>query len=317
MCFKMRGRHLLWAVLPIILLPIPSILAQDTSRILRVEANIRILSDFYSEEEIRLTYVAVSGSILGDEFRIPGEISQLEVRDPEGRIEFSKRGTENLTVVRFFFRNALRPGRKYDVTLTYRSSNFTYKAGNLWGYSTILLAGSSVDQWSLVLEIPGEVDLHLPEGEALEGLRRIHREDGRTFCEWTASDTDSLAVAMGYSPVEAARRSRLVLYLSIAGVILVAALAGYLLHGLAPERGKEMPKAAELAVKLLEDRERRIIRELSGGQKLTQAELVKATKLSKATVSRAVVELERRRIVDRERSGRVIRVKLQDWILET
>jgi uncharacterized membrane protein len=120
---------------------------------------------------------------------------------------------------------------------------------------------------------------------------------------------------MGYSPIQVASESRLIVYLALVGVFLVAGVAGYLLRGLVPQ--KKTPKGVEIAIKLLEDRERRIVRELAGGQSLTQAELVKATKLSKATVSRAVVELERRRVVARERSGRVVRARLQDWILET
>ena len=170
-------------------------------------------------------------------------------------------------------------------------------------------------RWSLILELPGDVEIYPPSGDALTGLRRISHDRGLTICEWVAEDSDSLPIAIGWAPLVENAPSRLLVYLGLAGVVLVAAVAGFLLRALMPP--KRVPKAVEIATKILEDRERRIVRELAGGQNLTQMELVKATKLSKATVSRAVVELERRRVVTRESSGRVIRVKLQDWILET
>ncbi len=313
----MGGKRLTWVVLCLLLLLSTRASAQDESRITRVTGRIKVLPNLISEEEVRVTYLGVSGSVLGDEFRIPGEISNLKVRDAQGSIDFSKRRAGNITIVRYFFRTSLRPEKQQEITITYRSANFTSKSGNLWGYSTIFLAASPVDEWSVTLELPGEAELYLPSGDALLGLKRVHHESGATICEWSATDSDRLALAIGYSPVEGTSKPMLLLYLALAGAMLVAAVAGFLVRTLVPQKRKRVPKAVEMAVKILEDRERRIVRELAAGQRLTQAELVKVTKLSKATVSRAVVELERRRVVNRERSGRVIRVKLQDWILET
>ncbi len=312
----MGGGRQAWALLSLLLVSLPAVSCQGEARLVEVRANIKVLPSLFSEERIEIAYAGVSGNVLGDELRIPGEILDLEVADPQGRIDFTKRTTGNLTVVRFFFRTGLKPGKEQKISISYRSSNFTSKQGNLWQYSTVFLAGSNVESWSVVLEIPGSVDLFPPTGSGLEGLRRVRYEPDRTFCEWAAQDQESLAVAMGYSPVERSPESRLLFYFALTGIFAVVVLAAYLARTLYPEK-KEVPKAVEIAVKILEDRERRIARELAGGQSLTQAELVKATKLSKATVSRAVVELERRRVVTRERSGRVVRVKLQDWILET
>ncbi len=311
----MGGRHLAWLVLCLLLLCTHPSFAQDESRIIQVRGTITVLTNMYSEEEIQLTYRGISGSILGDEFRVPGEISNLKVRDSLGSIDYSKRKSGNVTIVRFYFRSSLRPEKEQEITISYVSSNFTSKSGNLWKYSTILFAGSVVDQWFVTLELPAEVRVCLPTGEALTGLRHISYESGRTICEWSASDTDTLPIAIGHSPLKETGKSRLFVYLALAGVLLVVAAAGFLVRTIVPS--KKVPKAVEIAVKILEDRERRIVRELARGQKLTQAELVKVTKLSKATISRAVVELERRRIVDRERSGRVVRAKLRNWILET
>ena len=290
-------------------------MAQDQAGITSIRGLIQVQPNLYSEEELEVTYRGISGTILGDEFRLPGEISNLEVRDGEGILDFSKKMVEGITIVRYIFRRGLKPGNEDRITISYRSSNFTYKSGNIWGYSTLLLAGSEVDEWVVTLEIPGDVELYLPTGEAGSGLRRVAHEGDRTVCEWGKANSERMAVAMGYSPIEVKSESRLIVYLVLAGVFLVAGVAGYLIRGLVPQ--KKSPKGVEIAVKILEDRERRIVRELAGGQSLTQAELVKATKLSKATVSRAVVELERRRVVARERSGRVVRVRLQDWVMET
>lgn len=304
-----------WLV-PLLILILPcSVHALDEARITSIRGIISIQPDLYSEEELEITYAGVAGIILGDEFHLPGEISGLGVRDDEGSLDFSKRMDDGITTVRFIFRRGLRPGREYRVTIDYRSANFTSKSGSVWGYSTLLMAGSEVDEWVVTLEIPDDVELYLPTGPALEGLRLVVHQGDRTICEWFKADSDQLAVAMGYSPIEAKAESRLVIYLSLAGVFLVAGVAGFLIQGLMPR--KRTAKGVELAIKLLEDRERRIVRELAGGQSMTQAELVKATKLSKATVSRAVVELERRKVVTRDRSGRVVRAKLQDWILDS
>jgi len=280
-----------------------------------VSARIRVLTNMYSEEEIQLTYLGTAGNVMGDEFRVPGEITNLQVKDALGSIDHSKRRIGNLTVVRFYFRTPLSPGKERKITISYISANFTSKSGNLWKYSTTFLAGSKVDRWQVILELPANVEVFLPSGTSLAALKRIAYESGRTVCEWTASDVDRLTVAIGHSPLQTTDKGPVLAYLAIAGVIMVAALAGYLLRtAYAPSK---TPKAVDIAIKLLEDRERRIVRELASGQKLTQAELVKATKLSKATVSRAVVELERRKIVTREPSGRVIRVRLRDWILQS
>jgi len=302
-------------VLCVIIYLLCPVMALDQARITSIGGLIRIMPDLFSEEELVITYEGISGTVLGDEFRLPGEISSLKVRDVEGSLDFSKKTSGGITTVRYIFRRGLRPGGENTVTISYRSANFTSKSGDVWGYSTLLMAGSKVGQWGVILELPSEVELYMPDGDAIESLRRIAREGGKTVCEWSREKSDQLALAIGYSPLQEESGSRLTLYLAIAGVLMVAGVAGYLLRGLAPD--EKVPKAVELAIKLLEDRERRIVRELSGGQSLTQAELVKATKLSKATVSRAVVELERRKVVNRERSGRVIRVSLQDWILET
>ncbi len=312
----MGGRHLAWTVLCLLVCLPPSGHAQDRSVIESVECRITVLSNMYSQEEIHLSYRGISGTVLGDEFRIPGEIGDLKVMDSLGPVDFSKRKLGNLTVVRFYFRTGLKSGKRDEVTISYVTSNFTSKTGNLWRYSSTLIAGSSVESWAVMLALPGDVELYMPSGDALLGLRRIYRSSGRTVCEWRAADVSSLPIAIGYSPAQEGRRPRILVYLGVVGIIMISVLAGFLVHTILPSR-KEVPKAVEIAIKLLEDRERRIVRELAGGQKLTQAELVKLTKLSKATVSRAVVELERRKIVAREPSGRVIRVKLQDWILET
>jgi uncharacterized membrane protein len=308
-------RHLWWGVLCLVVLCSAPSLAQDVYEIVQVRGSITVLPNLFSEEEIELTYRGVSGSLLGDEFRIPGAVSDLRVRDGIGSLDSSKRSVEGITIVRFFFRSSLQPGQEQTVTISYSSSNFTSKSGNLWKYSTIFLAGSPVDRWLILLNLPGNVELQLPTGEALPGLKRIAHEDGATTCEWSASSTDKLPIAIGYSPLEETTRSWFLYYLAAAGIFFVVAVAVILVRNALGAR--KLPKAAEIAVRILEDRERRIVRELAEGQKFTQAELVKATKLSKATVSRAVVELERRKVVDRERSGRVIRVKLQDWILGT
>jgi uncharacterized membrane protein len=308
------GQRAWLVIVLILLLPCP-VFAIDEARISSIRGIIDIQPDLYSEEELEITYTGVSGTILGDEFYLPGEISGLNVRDNEGSLDFSKRMDDGITTVRFIFRRGLRPGREYKITIAYRSANFTSKSGSLWGYSTLLLAGSEVDEWVITLSIPDDVELYLPTGPALEGLRLVaHRED-RTICEWFKTDSDQLAVAMGYSPIEAKSESRLVIYLVLAGVFSVAGVAGFLIRGLLPQ--KRTARGVELAIRLLEDRERRIVRELAGGQNMTQAELVKATKLSKATVSRAVVELERRKVITRDRSGRVVRAKLQDWMLDS
>jgi uncharacterized membrane protein len=312
----MDGGHLALAVSCLLVLIPTSTWAQDSSRITEIEARIRVLPNLFSEEEVKVAYLGLTGSVLGDEYRIPGEILDLEVKDAQGDIEFTKRRSGNITIVRFFFRTALKPEDEEDIAISYRSSNFTSKSGTLWSYSTIFLAGSLINSWVITLEIPGSVELHLPSGSGLLGLSRIRQETDRTICEWRASNQETMVVAMGYVPVERTAESRLLLYMGLAGIFAVIILAAYLARTFYPEK-KELPKAVEIAVKILEDRERRIVRELAGGSNLTQAELVKATKLSKATVSRAVVELERRRVVIRERSGRVVRVKLQDWILET
>ncbi len=289
--------------------------ADDLYEILRVSGSIAVQPNMYSFEEIRLTYRGISGSILGDEFRIPGDVSDLAVRDSQGSLQHSKRRVGNFTVIRFYFRSSLRPDEEEEVVISYASSNFTSKVGNLWKYSTIFLAPSQVKRWYLLLELPGQVEVYPPSGAAMAALRRISQAGGQTVCEWVLEDSDNLPIAVGWAPLQAAQPPRLLIYMGLAGAIAVAALAGFLLRALVPP--KRVPKAVEIAAKILEDRERRIVRELAGGQSLTQMELVKATKLSKATVSRAVVELERRRIVTRESSGRVVRVRLQDWILET
>lgn len=290
-------------------------LAEDLAEITSISGTITVQSNMYSLEEIRIAYRGISGSVLGDEFRIPGEVSGLTVKDSEGALDHSKKKVGNFTVVRFYFRSGLRPGKEQEVAIGYTSSNFTSKSGNIWKYSTTFLAGSAVERWSLTLELPGDVEVYPPSGDAFAGLRRISRDRGLTICEWSAENSNSLPIAVGWAPLEETATPRPLVYLAIAGVVLVAAVAGFLLRALMPP--KRVPKAVEIATKILEDRERRIVRELAGGQNLTQMELVKATKLSKATVSRAVVELERRRVVTRESSGRVIRVRLQDWILET
>jgi len=311
----MGGKRLAMLVVWFLLLRTSPCLAEDLAEITSISGTITVQSNMYSLEEIRIAYRGISGSVLGDEFRIPGEVSGMTVKDSEGALDHSKKKVGNLTVVRFYFRSSLRPGKEQEVTMSYTSSNFTSKSGNIWKYSTTFLAGSAVKHWSLSLELPGDVEVYPPSGGALTGLRRISHDRGLTICEWVAEDSDSLPIAIGWAPVEETAPPRLLVYLAIAGVVLVAAVAGFLLRALMPP--KRVPKAVEIATKILEDRERRIVRELAGGQNLTQMELVKATKLSKATVSRAVVELERRRVVTRESSGRVIRVKLQDWIFET
>jgi uncharacterized membrane protein len=311
----MGGKRLAMLVIWFLFLRTSACLAEDLSEIASISGTITVDSNMYSLEEIRLTYRGVSGSVLGDEFRIPGEVSGLAVKDSLGSLDHSKKKVGNLTVVRFYFRSGLRPDKEQEVIISYTSSNFTSKVGNIWKYSTTFLAGSQVKRWSLTLQLPGDVEVYPPSGGALAGLRRISHDRGRTICEWMAEDSDSLLIAVGWAPVEETEPPRLLVYLGLAGVVAVAAVAGFLLRALMPQ--KKVPKAVEIATKILEDRERRIVRELAGGQNLTQMELVKVTKLSKATVSRAVVELERRRVVTRESSGRVVRVKLQDWILET
>jgi len=302
-------------LLPLVIMVLGTCAALDQAKITDLEGVITILPNMYSREEIRLTYQGVSGKILGDEFHVPGEVAGLKVADSLGSIPHSVKRVEGISVIRFYFRRPLRQGQTQTVTISYTSSNFTSKSGSTWSYSTRLVTRTPCDRWLVDLRIPGSVDIYLPSGGGLEGLKSITRGGGYTTCRWTASSTDNLAVAISYRPQEQNTRTSLLSLIAVAAVVVVALVSAYILRMLIPSR--RVPKAVEIATRILEDRERRIVRELADGRKLTQAELVKAAKLSKATVSRAVVELERRRIVDRERSGRVVRVKLQDWIMES
>ncbi len=309
----MGKRLLAWLVTCLLALYPSTVLSQDVSKITSVRADVMVLTNMYSEENLELTYLGVSGSVLGDEFRLPGKVTELKVTDSLGALDYTIRSSANLTVIRYLFRSPLREGDEEKVKLSYLSSNFTSKSGNLWQYSTVFLAGSDVDEWSVRLEMPEEVQVYLPSGKAREHLRSVYYNSGRTVCEWTATGTDSLPVAIGHSPLAPSKDSRLVLYLVLAAIVFIVALVAYLLRSLLwPKPGK----ATDIAIKVLDGRERRIVRELADGKRATQAELVRATKLSKATISRAVVALERRGVVEREKSGRVKRVKLSDWLLE-
>lgn len=309
----MAARHLAWLVLLLLALAPPPGMSRDEAEILEIRARIAVSANMYSREEIQLTYLGKSGAILGDEFLVPGKVSELKVTDMMGNLDHSVSSSPNLTLVKFLFRSPLREGDRKELKISYVSSNFTSKSGTSWGYATVFTAGSEVNDWTVTVELPEEVRLYLPAGDGTENLTSIYYKSGKTYCQWTSSHSSRLFIAIAHSPLAGNDDGPWLIYVGLGVIIVVVGLVVYLLGDY---YRSQKPEKTDLAVKLLDGRERRVVRELSDGKSATQAELVKATKLSKATISRAVVSLERRGIVEREKSGRVKRVTLSDWLLD-
>ncbi|MDP7081651.1 MAG: MarR family transcriptional regulator, partial [Candidatus Undinarchaeales archaeon] len=247
---------------------------------------------------LSLTYRQDGDELSGGYLVLPGKASYVSVTDEEGALKFGSAEVDNLTEVRFLFRDIIPDSEEYRVTVDFWTFDLTRKDQDEWVLEVAYVDPPMVERYSLAVT--------LPEGAAYnpgdETWSSVQADGGRVILSTEGAIGDTL-VAYSLPSDRNTALPELALGLLI---FLVGAIVGYRTFLREPVAEQERD-----ITRLLDDTERKVYQLLSTeGPSLRQSDIVERTGLPKSTVSRTLERLERKKIVTKERVGREYKIIL-------
>jgi uncharacterized membrane protein len=291
------------------------------------------ISENYGREEVTLEYTILQpGENLGDYIDIKGEISNVNVRDPEGMLEHSTETVENdFSRVTFSFREGLGTGDRTTVIVSFKKGVKSADDENAYtiGYKLTRIPHT----FRVILRLHSRYSLLSTSENASE----IYLSDNFLHVKWFRVLENSFETEVRfkqvYSPPTENQRETPAAALPTRGqethtfIQLIAVAAVLVLIGAiiaitrppkppAPEmpRLKKMPKReVRKVMRLLTNPEKKVVAQLLKRDNLTQKTLCQKTGIPKATMFRTLQRLENKGIVKRVGFGAGKRVLLTRW----
>jgi len=247
---------------------------------------------------LSLTYRQEGDELSGGYLVLPGKASYVSVTDKEGALKFGSAEVENLTEVKFLFRDIFLDGERYTVSVEFWTFDLTRKMLDEWVLEVAYTDPPEVDSYSLSVTLP-EGAKYIPGDEVWSA---VQAEGGRVILSTEGAMSDTM---VAYSLTSDRNTALPDLFMGLL-VFLVGAFAGYRMFRQEPPAEQEHD-----ITRLLDDTERKVYQLLStDGPSLRQSDIVERTGLPKSTVSRTLDRLERKKIVKKERHGREYRIIL-------
>jgi|GEM_PF-1920947 len=259
-------------------------------------------------------------------------------------------------LINFYFPDPVSAGEKRNITINYSTEFFTNKRGDTWELSFLLsipnntiikavfpgnavisltsseiIPSTYIENGMPVLELQStgnEIDF-LCEYRFMEKQEDVN-ETGNRAKENETGSKNRVNLTGNQTIIKPGdkRFNNPAFTLILILIIFLASGALYYLKFKKPctplekQKGeiKETKKNGKInssIARLLDENERTVVELLqSKGKETTQAEIRKSTKIPGSTLSKVMLRLEERNIIERRGEGKTKRVKLKEWIFE-
>jgi len=310
--------------------------AQTAFQINGCDAYIEI-SENSGLENVVLTYTLLrSGENLSDVVEICGEVSDVNVFDSDGTLQYENTFENGRTNVTFSFRDTLNSGDRSTVTIQFAKDVAPAENGELY----------TVGYWWTSSPMTSRVFVKLPTNSELLSTSAdptsVYTENGALRAKWVKVLENSFETDVGFQllsvPPEENQdnldntdtvpaqpgSSDVSLYIQVTAIVVACLLAGVIILKGRPKKPPQ-PKATgqkaplpkldfDKILQLLSDNERAVVNLLLKQDDVAQKILCDKTGIPKATMSRMVKSLESKKIVKQAGVGAWKRVHLTRWV---
>lgn len=233
---------------------------------------------------------------------------------------YDSRGDLSHKLTGDFIETTLRGQQEsYSFTAEYQTDSLTSKEGGTWAFQ-YQFSPLGDYRSGLTLSLPSNARLlsHSPQGQ-------VYTHQGRIKIDFSLPEepeTIQVSYTIEAAPAPQPQFPLFQATVAVIIIIVVAIVAFHLLRRKKPKK-KESQKAPAEGVsqgkkdllKTLSVNEKKIVDTLLSKEKLTQKQLMLATGIPKATLSRTLKSLQRKQFIELRAFGNTNQIALSDWFL--
>lgn len=228
----------------------------------------------------------------------------ISVRDSYGELQYKTYRERSLNI-KFNFTTPVKPKEERLVMIKLSTKSLVTKKEDYYEYLLIFTPKQDISDFEHVLKLPRDAKLYSPRAgfQVTIPEAKLSEQYPAPTLVWKAqlnADTPEVFLVRYKTEGEDALKK---ISISLAAILI----AGVLLFGLSRAKGKYQKRRTLDSLKILNEREKRVLEEIVNSEGIKQYELLAKLEYTKSSLSKILTRLEARGLIRKKKIGKVNR----------
>jgi uncharacterized membrane protein len=263
-----------------------------------------IVGDTVNEDFVITLFNTAEAELKSATISAPLDSEVIFVRDSYGDLQYKTYGEDSLNI-KFNFTTPVKPKEERLVLIKLSTKSLVTKKEDYYEYLLVFTPRQDISDFEHVLKLPKDAKLYSP-GAGFQMVipeAKLSEQYSTPTLVWKAQlKANNPEVFLVRYKTEGGDVLR-----KIGFSLALILVAGVLLFGLGRARGKYQKRRMLESLKILNEREKRVLEEIVSNEGIKQYELLAKLEYTKSSLSKILARLEARGLIRKNKVGKVNR----------